>query len=131
MTLYADTSWWLAYKCRRDLHHSAATTLFDHEPEAQVAWTPWHRVEVFNAFRQAERAGLVAQGESCQLIRMVEHEVRLGYWPHLEFDWANAARTAGELVAEHSLSMLVRGMDLFHVAIAIEVAADAFVSFDN
>ena len=27
--------------------------------------------------------------------------------------------------------MVVRGMDLFHVAIALEVAADGFLSFDD
>jgi hypothetical protein len=27
--------------------------------------------------------------------------------------------------------MVVRGMDLFHVSIAIEVAADPFLSFDD
>lgn len=128
---YADTSWWLAYKCRRDIHHAAALTLFDREPEAQVLWTPWQRVEVFNSFRQAERAGLVARGESRQLIRLLEQEVRLGYWPHVEFAWTDAVRTACELAAEHSLKLTVRAMDLFHVAIAIEVAADAFLSFDD
>jgi predicted nucleic acid-binding protein len=131
MRIYADASWWLAYKCRRDSHHSTAITLFDRETEAQVIWTPWHRVEVFNSFRQAERAGLIAGGESRQLIRLLEQEVRLGYWPHWEFDWTDAARTAGELAAEHSLNMVVRGMDLFHVAIAIVTAADAFLSFDD
>ena len=47
MRCYAATSWWLAYKSRRDIHHAAAITLFDREPEAQVLWTPWQRVEVF------------------------------------------------------------------------------------
>ena len=131
MRLYADTSWWLAYKCRRDLHHPAAITLFGREPEAHVVWTPWHRVEVFNCFRQAERAGLVRVGESSQLIRLLEQEVRLGYWPHIEFDWTTTVRTACELAAEHSLKMLIRGMDLFHVAIALELAADGFLSFDD
>jgi len=130
MRYYADTSWWLAYKCRRDTHHAAALLFFDHEPDAEVLWTPWQRVEVFNCFRQAERAGLVKPGESRQLIRLLEQEVRLGYWPHVEFDWTDAARTACELGAEHSLRMVVRSMDLFHVAIAVEVAADLFLSFD-
>jgi predicted nucleic acid-binding protein len=129
--VYGDTSWWLAYKCRRDLNHSRAVALFDRKPDAQVVWTPWQRVEVFNIFRQAERAGLVGQGESRQLVRVLEQEVRLGYWPHLEFSWTEAVRTAGELAAEHSLKMVVRGMDLFHVAIAIEVAAEQFLSFDT
>ena len=131
MRVYADTSWWLAYKYRRDTHHATAITLFDREPEAQVLWTPWQRVEVFNTFRQAERAGLIGQGDSRQLIRLLEQEVRLGYWPHVEFDWTGAVRTASELSAEHSLKMVIRGMDLFHVSIAIEVAADAFLSFDE
>jgi predicted nucleic acid-binding protein len=44
--------------------------------------------------------------------------------------WTDAVRTAGELRAERSLKMVVRAMDLFHVAIAIEVVADALLSFD-
>ena len=131
MRLYADTSWWLGYKCKRDVQHLAAVGLFDRAPGAEVLWTPWQRVEVLNALCQAERAGLLAKGESRQAIRLLEQEVRVGYWPHVEFDWTDAVRTAGELRAEHSLKMVVRAMDLFHVAIAIEVAADALLSFDT
>jgi predicted nucleic acid-binding protein len=128
--LYADTSWWLGYKCRADVQHAAAISLFDRHSDAEVLWTPWQRVEVFNGFCQAERAGLLRKGESRQVIRLLEQEIRIGYWPHVEFDWTDAVRTAGELRAEHSLRFLVRAMDLFHVAIAIEVGADALLSFD-
>ena len=130
MRLYADTSWWLGYKCRRDTHHYAALSLFDRDPDAEVLWTPWQRVEVFNSLCQAERAGLLARGESRLAIRLLEQEVRIGYWPHVEFDWTDAVREAGELRAEHSLRLVVRSMDLFHVAIAIGVGADALLSFD-
>jgi len=105
--------------------------LFELEPDAEVLWTPWQRVEVFNGFCQAERAGLLHKGESRQIIRLLEQEVRIGYWPHAEFDWTDAVRTAGELRAEHSLKMVVRAMDLFHIAVAIEVGAEALVSFDS
>lgn len=130
MRYYADTSWWLGYKCRQDVQHSAAVTLFESDPDAEVIWTPWQRVEVFNGFCQAERARLLNKGESRQLIRLVEQEVRLGYWPHVEFDWTDAIRTAGELRAEHSLKFAIRAMDLFHVAIAIETGAEKLLSFD-
>jgi predicted nucleic acid-binding protein len=131
MRFYADTSWWLGYKCRRDTQHQAALSLFERESEAEVIWTPWQRVEVFNGFCQAERAGLLRKGESRQVIRLLEQEVRIGYWPHVEFDWTDAVRTAGELRAEHALQMVVRAMDLFHIAIAIEVGAEALLSFDT
>jgi predicted nucleic acid-binding protein len=129
--LYADTSWWLGYKCRGDFHHLAALSLFDRDANAEVLWTPWQRVEVFNSFCQAERAGLLARGDSRRVIRLLEQEIRMGYWPHVEFDWTDAVRTAGELRAEHSLRLVVRSMDLFHVAIAIEVGAEALLSFDT
>jgi predicted nucleic acid-binding protein len=130
MKLYADTSWWLGYKCRQDVHHLPALSLFDRHPDADVLWTPWQRVEVFNGFCQAERANLLARDEARRIIRLLEQEIRMGYWPHVEFDWTDAIRTAGELRAGHSLTMPVRAMDLFHVAIAIEVGADALLSFD-
>jgi len=128
---YADSSWWIGYKCRLDVHHPAAVSFFDREPDAEVLWTPWQRVEVLNGICQAERAGLLEKGESRQIIRLLEQEVRLGYWSHVEFDWTDAVRTAGELRAEHSLKMVVRGMDLFHVAIALEIGADRLLSFDE
>ena len=130
MNVYADTSWWLAYKCATDSHHEKATALFDEAPNASVLWTPWHRVEVFNILRQAEHARVIVRGEALSMIRLLEQEIRIGYWPHVEFDWSDAVRTACELSAEHALRRRVRGMDLFHVAVAIEVAADSFASFD-
>jgi hypothetical protein len=60
MRLYADTSWWLGYKCRRDEQHGAALSLFDRNPEVEVLWTPWQRVEVLNGPSQTERAGFLA-----------------------------------------------------------------------
>jgi predicted nucleic acid-binding protein len=131
MRVYADTSWWLAYKSVRDAHHGEAVSLFDRLPDAEILWTPWQRVEVLNTFRQAERSAVVSPGEARRLIRGLEQEVRLGYWQHVEFDWTDAVRTACELGAEHSLKMIVRSMDLFHVAIALEVAADGFLTFDQ
>lgn len=131
MTCYADTSWWLSYKCRQDVNHRAACRLFARHAEAQVIWTPWQRVEVFNSFLQAERHGLIAPTEGMQVVRLLEHEVRLGYWPHRELQWTNAIRRAWKISAGHSLNMVVRGMDLFHVAVAQELKADAFVSFDG
>jgi predicted nucleic acid-binding protein len=131
MTVYADTSWWIAYKSRRDVNHEVAVEVLDRYPDMRCIWTPWHRVELFNAFRQAERINALDSGESKFHIRMLEQEVQLGYWPHVEFSWINAVRTACELSAEFGLRVPTRGMDLFHVAIAIEVGSDALLTFDG
>ena len=132
MIAYADTSWWFAYKCSDDANHPRAIRMLGGlEDVDAVIWTPWQRVEVFNAFRQAERSGIIAQGKARELIRALEMEIRLGYWRHVEFDWMDAVRTACELSAEHGLQTIVRGMDLFHVAVAIESASALFLTFDR
>ncbi|MBA2430722.1 MAG: PIN domain-containing protein [Chthoniobacterales bacterium] len=131
MNVYADTSWWFAYKRREDPHHDDAVGLFDRVPAAVVLWTPWQRVEVFNIFRQAEYRKLIPADAARDMIRTLQYEVQFGYWVHVEFSWTDAVRAACELGAAESLHRPVRGMDLFHVAIAIEVAADAFLSFDD
>lgn len=129
MTFYADTSWWVAFKNTRDPHHLKAISLWDINENAAVLWTPWHRVEVFNAIRQAERLSFLA--ESSFVIRALEKEIRLGYWPHVEFSWTDTVRTANELSAVHSRDLPIRAMGLFHIAIACETGADEFLAFDE
>jgi predicted nucleic acid-binding protein len=130
VNLYGDTSWWFAYKIRADKHHKSALAVFDQISDARVVWTPWQRVEVFNAFRQAERASLLAPNQARPIIRSIEEEVRLGYWPHREFSWTDAVRKACDISAGNS-HMLIRGMDLFHVAIAAELRVGGFLTFDS
>ena len=130
MRAYADTSWWLALRNSSDTLHRRATAVFDVEPQPEIIWTPWQRVEVFNSIRQAERNGLLQAGAANAHIHQIEREVRLGYWTHVEFTWTEAIRTANELSAAHSRKLLIRGMDLFHVAAALETASDWFLTFD-
>ena len=131
MTAYADTTWWVAYKNASDKQHGRAVRFFDGNADIVVLWTPWQRVEVFNSFRQLDRAGSLPQSPAIAFIRALENEVRLGYWPHVEFSWTDAVRTANELSAVHSRDRIIRAMDLFHVAIACEVGAEQFLTFDE
>ena len=131
MIAYADTSWWVGYKNASDSQHARAIGLFDRHPGGTVLLTPWQRVEVFNAFRQLERIGSLPNQPAAGFTRALENEVRLGYWPHVEFSWTDALRTANELSAVHSRDLLIRGMDLFHVAIALDIGAETFLTFDT
>ena len=131
MIYYADTSWWLNFHIRDDTHHQAAVDLFVRDEHAQVLWTPWQRVEVFNGLHQLERRGDLGFGDAKRLIRRLETEVRLGYWPHCEFSWTDAVRRACQLAEQHGPTLSIRSMDLFHVAVALTVRAPLFLSFDT
>lgn len=133
MIVFADSSWWVPFKCRRDLRHARAVGLFDQLADCDLLWTPWHRVEVFNTIRQITRfePGLLSVAEARQTIRHLEQEVRLGYYLHFEFDWRDAVRNANKISDEIGFTQRVRSMDLFHVAVALEADVDVFVSFDE
>jgi predicted nucleic acid-binding protein len=135
MSLYADSSFLLASRVTHDTFHEAAVNFYDGRESEVWLWSPWHRVEVFNAIRQLtrnpDRGRNLSQGEAKALIYRIEADVRLGYFLHLEADWRDVLRTASEISAENAFTRACPAMDLLHVAYAKECAADLFVSFDD
>ncbi len=131
MLYYADTSWWLTFYFSNLEQYTFAVRLFERDPEARVLWTPWQRVEVFNGLYQLERKGALEPGDAKRIIRRLEMEVRLGYWQHQEFSWTDAVRRACQIAEQLGPTLPIRGMDLFHVAIALTVKSPAFLTFDT
>ena len=133
--IYADTSFLLAARVRRDTFHGAALGFYQKHQDETWLWSPWHRVEVFNSIRQLVRhpntARRLFSSEARALIRGIETDVRLEYFTHLEADWRDVLRSANELSIAHGFELPCRAPDLLHVAYANELAAELFISFDE
>lgn len=133
--IYADTSFLIAMRVRRDTFHREALDYYERKQDEVWLWSPWHRVEVFNSIRQLvlhpEAQRRLALAEAKALIHRLETDVRLGYFTHLEAEWRDVLRTANELSIAHSFGLACRAPDLLHVAYANELAAEVFVSFDD
>jgi predicted nucleic acid-binding protein len=133
--IYADTSFLVAARVRRDTFHQPALDFYEAQQEEVWFWSPWHRVEVFNSIRQLVRHPDVQRrllpAEAKALIHRLETDVRLGYFTHLEADWRDVLRTANEISIAFGLSLPCRAPDLLHVAYAKELAAECFVTFDQ
>ena len=132
--IYADSSYFVALRVRRDTLNAPALDYYAARQEEVWLWSPWHRVEVFNSVRQLVRHPEVRRrltlAEAKGLIHRLETDVRLGYFTHLEADWRDVLRTANEISVAHSFELACRAPDLLHVAYALELAAETFVSFD-
>jgi predicted nucleic acid-binding protein len=133
--IYADTSFLLALRVRRDNFHQKALDFCEARQDEDWLWSPWHRVEVFNSVRQLVRhpdpARRLILTEARYLIRRLEADVRLGYLTHLEADWRDVLRTANEISIAHGFNIACRAPDLLHVAYASELEAEVFVSLDE
>lgn len=133
--IYADTSFLVAARVRRDTHHKPALDYYEAQQDEVWLWSPWHRIEVFNSIRQlvrhpdTERRLLLPEAKA--LIHRLETDVRLDYFTHLEADWRDVLGTANEISIAHAFDIACRAADLLHVAYAKELAAEIFVSFDD
>lgn len=132
---YADTSFLVALKVRRDNFHGAAIDFYEPRQDEVWLWSPWHRVEVLNALRQLTRhpesKSRLRLAEAKALIHRLETDVRLGYLTHLEADWRDVLRTANEISISSAFELPCPVADLLHVAYAKELTAEAFISFDD
>lgn len=133
MNIYPDTTFYVALRFSDDVHHESATAFFEARDDDTFLWSPWHRVEVSNAFRQFARGerALLRAPDARRVIHRLETDVRVGYFLHMEADWRDVLRTAYDVSVEHAFSYSCRAADLLHVAYAKELAADMFVSFDE
>lgn len=133
--IYADASFFVAMKARRDTFHAEALRFYEARQEEVWLWSPWHRVEVFNTLRQLtrhpERARRMTESEARACIYSLESDVRHGYLTHLEADWRDVLRAANEISLGHALTVPCRSADLLHVAYAVELSAVSFVGFDS
>ncbi len=133
--IYADSSYLVAARVRRDTFHKVALDFYEAGQDEVWLWSPWHRVEVLNSIRQLARhpdaARRLSRAEAKALIHRLETDVRLGYFTHLEADWRDVLRTANEVSIASGFDLACRAPDLLHVAYAKELAADVFVSFDE
>ncbi len=134
MRIYADTSFLVGYAVWNDTNAQAATAFYEAKQDETWWWSPWHRVEVFNSIRQltrlrqAKRALLVEEAK--RVIRNLEEDVRCRYFEHIEADWRDVLRTSHEISLANAFVRECPATDLLHVAYAIEVGTDLFVTFD-
>lgn len=117
------------------LHRADTHQAFAHSFLARVAWslafTPLHRVEVRNALRNAAASRQMTMSHYREAIHQLEEDLRDGVLVHTAVEWTNVFRQADELSEKYAAAEGQRVIDLLHVAIAIELGAKIFVSFDK
>ena len=96
-----------------------------------ILFTPLHRLELRTTVRQCVYGGLIRQADARQILRDIEEDLDDGTLIHEPLDWIESLRQA-ELVAERlAWTKACRSRDLWHVAIAVEIQAGIFVTFDK
>jgi predicted nucleic acid-binding protein len=126
---YPDSSFLVSLH-RADAHQAAAR-LFVARTASSLAFTPLHRLEVRNALRNAVSFGDMQKSDCLLAFRQIDEDLRDRILIHTAAEWTNVFRRADELGEQYAGRGGQRTIDLLHVALALECAADTFLSFDR
>lgn len=91
---------------------------------------PLHELEMRSALRQKVGRGELTQTECEALIAQVESDLTIGVHERVTVSWPDVFATAESLSAAHGVETLCRSLDTLHVALALELGATEFCTFD-
>jgi len=94
------------------------------------AVSPLHELEIRSALRQKTGRGELTQTECDTLISQVEADIINGMHQRATASWSDVFATAEALSAAHGIGTLCRTLDTLHVALALELGATEFCTFD-
>ncbi len=106
-----------------------AVAFVDASPD-KPPFNPLHELEMRSALRQKAGRGELTQTESDALIAQVESDLSTGVHERMAVSWPDIFATAEALSAAHGVQTLCRSLDTLHVALALELGATEFCTFD-
>jgi predicted nucleic acid-binding protein len=127
---YLDTSCLVALYVPND-HTVAALRHRAREGRQPILFTPLHRLELRTTVRQCAYGGLIKQTEARQILRHIEEDLDDGTLVHEPLDWTESLQQAESVAERLAWTKPCRSLDLWHVAIALEIQARVFVTFDK
>lgn len=93
--------------------------------------TPLHEMEMRSALRQKAGRGEITLTECEGLIIQLEADLINGVHERAGVVWPDVFSTVEALSAAHGVSTLCRSLDTLHVALAQELGATEFCTFDH
>ena len=139
MRAYADTSF-LVKLVTGESGSEAAMAEFRRLEFPPLFFLPLHGLEVTNAIRHrafhlrrivrsGQRAAITRERDSA--LARIEHWLKRGWLTEASTDWDESLLKARRLSQDHTERLGCRGFDVLHVALAIELECDVFLTADR
>lgn len=130
MKAYADSSFIVALYLQQQ--SSIVAGAFMQRQGEPLPFTPWHRLEVRNAIRLAVFHKLIDATQSKTQLKQVDLDLQdESLLVHTPVDWVAVMRGAEKLGGVNTENIGCRSGDLLHVAAAVELNFELFLSFDD
>ena len=87
-----------------------------------MIFTPLHRLEIVSAIRRKQ---------ALKALQTLRADLRSGFYLQPPLDWSKVFQRSHRLSRKHAKKLLVRSLDLLHVALALELGTSEFLTFDD
>ena len=111
--------------------HSAKVTAHVQSLLHPIFCSHLHDLEIRNGLRLKIFRGEVAAKSVAAALQLMDEDLRMGVLVRPELNWVDVFRRAETVSKEHSFAMGVRSLDLLHIASALILNADDFLTFDD
>lgn len=130
MKAYGDASFIVALYLQQQSSRAAAAFMRRHGES--LPFTPWHRLEVRNAIRLAVFHKLIDATQCKMQLKQLDLDLRSEtLLMHTPVDWVAILRAAEILGGANTENSGCRSGDLLHVAAAVELDFELFLTFDE
>ncbi len=130
MKAYADSSFIVALYLQQQ--SSIVAGAFMQRQGEPLPFTPWHRLEVRNAIRLAVFHRLIDAVQGKTQLKQVDRDLQdESLLVHTPVDWVAVLREAEKLGGANTEDIGCRSGDLLHIAAAVELHFDHFLTFDD
>jgi predicted nucleic acid-binding protein len=96
-----------------------------------IALTLWNRYELENALRLAEFRKLIPSGGAARLLQDVAEDLEAGRLSDPACNLGEVLNRARSISSRHTLGGGHRAFDILHLAGALEMGAECFLTFDR
>jgi predicted nucleic acid-binding protein len=129
MVIYADTSFLFSLYAN-DANSDRANRIIA-KRATPLIWTALQRHELRNAFRLSSLRGEISKTECLSLLHTLEQDTLDGVLIETNINWKEAYRISESLSASHTQTLGTRGFDILHVAVALSLGTNEFLTFDT
>jgi predicted nucleic acid-binding protein len=131
MRAYADSSFIVSLYLPEPRRTERAVDYMNQRREA-LPFTPHHRLEVRNAIRLLVWSKRISAVDRSRVFREMEEDLDAEtFLIHTALDYRETYRRAERIAENHNESIGCRSSDLFHVAAALDLGLEDFLTFDE
>jgi predicted nucleic acid-binding protein len=129
MVIYADTSFLFSLYAN-DANSDRANRIIA-KRATPLIWTALQRHELRNAFRLSSFRGEISKTEYLSLLNTLEQDTLNGVLIETNINWKEAYSISETLSDSHTQTLGTRGFDILHVAVALSLGTNEFLTFDT